>query len=96
MWIKGTTDRTKFKDTTGQISTQTNQSTVQLGVDLVQLDNSQDQHFAAGLMTGYGKATSDSHSSISGYQSTGTVDGYNIGVYATLSNRADILHNFFR
>nr|WP_269091424.1 autotransporter outer membrane beta-barrel domain-containing protein [Acinetobacter sp. ME22] len=95
VWIKGTTDRTKFKDTTGQISTQTNQSTVQLGVDLVQLDNSQDQHFAAGLMTGYGKATSDSHSSISGYQSTGTVDGYNIGVYATLSGDQANQSNFY-
>lgn len=83
VWIKGTTDRTKFKDTTGQISTETDKSTVQIGVDLAQWDNGQDHHFAAGLMTGYGKATSDSRSSVTGYKSTGTVDGYNVGAYAT-------------
>lgn len=36
VWIKGTTDRTKFKDTTGQLSTETNKSAVQIGVDLAQ------------------------------------------------------------
>ncbi|WMY73893.1 autotransporter outer membrane beta-barrel domain-containing protein [Buttiauxella selenatireducens] len=83
LWLRQVGGHNRWKDSSGQISTQSNRYVVQLGGDLAQWSNDGLQRWHLGAMAGYGNNRSNSHSNITGYHSEGSVDGYSAGLYAT-------------
>ncbi|WP_162382254.1 autotransporter outer membrane beta-barrel domain-containing protein [Citrobacter sp. NCU1] len=83
MWLRQVGGHNRFKDSSGQISTQSNRYVVQLGGDIAQWSPDALQRWHLGVMAGYGRNSSNSHSNITGYRSEGTVSGYSAGLYAT-------------
>lgn len=83
MWLRQVGGHNRFKDSSGQISTQSNRYVVQLGGDIAQWSTDGLQRWHLGVMAGYGNNSSNSHSSVTGYQSKGSVNGYSAGLYAT-------------
>jgi outer membrane autotransporter protein len=83
MWLRQVGGHNRWKDSSGQISTQSNRYVMQLGGDIAQWSTDGLQRWHLGVMAGYGKNNSNSHSNVTGYHSKGTVDGYSAGLYAT-------------
>lgn len=86
LWLRQTYHHRHFSDNSGQIGTQNNTYSVLLGGDLAQLnpDNFHAGHL--GLMGGYGNSHNNSHSSTTGYDSHGELQGYNVGLYGQWQN----------
>jgi autotransporter family porin len=83
MWLRQVGGHNDWKDSSGQISTQSNRYVVQLGGDVAQWSSGDQQRWHIGLMAGYGNNQSNSHSNTTGYSSEGSVNGYSAGLYAT-------------
>lgn len=83
MWLRQVGGHNRFKDSSGQISTQSNRYVVQLGGDIAQWSSDALQRWHLGVMAGYGRNSSNSRSNVTGYRSEGTVSGYSAGLYAT-------------
>lgn len=83
MWIRHTGGHNRFKDGSGQISTQSNRYVMQLGGDIAQWSSNGLDRLHLGLMAGYANSKSRSHSSLTGYASRGEISGYSTGVYGT-------------
>ncbi|MDA8478978.1 autotransporter outer membrane beta-barrel domain-containing protein [Citrobacter sp. Awk 4] len=83
MWLRQVGGHNRFKDSSGQISTQSNRYVVQLGGDIAQWSPDELQRWHLGVMAGYGHNSSNSRSNVTGYRSEGTVSGYSAGLYAT-------------
>lgn len=83
MWLRQVGGHNRFKDSSGQISTQSNRYVVQLGGDIAQWSPDELQRWHLGVMAGYGRNSSNSRSNVTGYRSEGTVSGYSAGLYAT-------------
>ncbi|OZU98602.1 autotransporter outer membrane beta-barrel domain-containing protein [Enterobacter roggenkampii] len=83
MWMRNVGGHTRFRDETGQVKTQANRYVVQIGGDIAQWSRNGQERFHLGIMGGYANQQSNSRSSISGYQSNGTIHGYSAGVYGT-------------
>lgn len=83
LWLRQVGGHNRWKDSTGQLDTQSNRYVTQLGGDLAQWspDGLQSWHF--GAMAGYGNNESNSHSRVTGYHSEGSVSGYSAGLYVT-------------
>lgn len=83
LWLRQVGTHNNFRDNSGQLKTQSNQYTVQLGGDLAQWSQDGLDRGHLGMMAGYGNNHSNTQSSVSGYHSNGDVDGYSVGVYGT-------------
>lgn len=83
LWLRQVGGHTRWKDDSGQLETQSNRYVVQLGGDVAQWSTDSLQRWNLGLMAGYGSSSSSSHSNRNEYESKGSVEGYNAGVYAT-------------
>ncbi|MEZ2577874.1 MULTISPECIES: autotransporter outer membrane beta-barrel domain-containing protein [Buttiauxella] len=83
LWLRQVGGHNNWRDSSGQLKTQSNRYVVQLGGDLAQWSNDGLQRLHLGAMGGYGNNSSNSHSSVTGYHSKGSVDGYSAGLYAT-------------
>lgn len=83
LWLRQAGGHNAWKDSTGQLSTQSNRYVAQLGGDVAQWSPDGMQRLHLGLMGGYGRNSSNTQSGISGYRAEGTVSGYSAGVYAT-------------
>ncbi|WP_261372128.1 autotransporter outer membrane beta-barrel domain-containing protein [Yersinia bercovieri] len=78
MWIRTQGGRNNFGHAVDQLDINGKYYSVQLGMDVIQEGSGR-----LGVLAGLGKATSHSHSKVTGYYSNGAVNGYNLGVYAT-------------
>lgn len=83
MWMRHTGGHNRFKDGSGQISTQSNRYVVQLGGDVAQWSTDGLDRWHLGLVAGHANSKSRSHSNLTGYSSRGEISGYSAGVYGT-------------
>ncbi|WP_072081341.1 autotransporter outer membrane beta-barrel domain-containing protein [Yersinia similis] len=83
MWMHTQGGRSQFGNTVDQLNIKGNYYSVQLGGDIAQWATNEQDRGRIGVLAGLGKATSHSHSKVTSYHSRGSVDGYNLGVYAT-------------
>jgi outer membrane autotransporter protein len=83
LWLRQVGGHNNWKDSSGQLNTQSNRYVVQLGGDLAQWSNDGLQRLHLGAMAGYGNNSSNTHSKVTGYHSKGSVNGYSAGLYAT-------------
>ena len=84
MWIQTRGGITQFGNTVDQLNIKGKYYSIQLGSDIAKWDIGTQGSGRIGMLAGMGKATNHSKSKITGYYSDGSVNGYNIGVYATL------------
>ena len=90
LWMRHIGGHNRFKDSSGQISTQSNRYVMQLGGDIAQWSTDGLDRWHLGLMAGYANSKSRSHSSLTGYSSRGEISGYSAGLYGTwYANDAD-------
>ncbi|EPJ5576605.1 autotransporter outer membrane beta-barrel domain-containing protein [Citrobacter farmeri] len=90
LWMRHIGGHNRFKDGSGQISTQSNRYVMQLGGDIAQWSTDGQDRWHLGLMAGYANSKSRSHSSLTGYTSRGEISGYSAGLYGTwYANNAD-------
>ena len=90
LWMRHIGGHNRFKDGSGQISTQSNRYVMQLGGDIAQWSTDGLDRWHLGLMAGYANSKSRSHSSLTGYSSRGEISGYSAGLYGTwYANDAD-------
>ena len=83
IWLRQVGGHNRWKDSSGQIETQSNRYVTQLGGDIAQWSSDGLQRLHLGVMAGYGSNSSKSNSRVTGYDSKGSVDGYSAGLYAT-------------
>nr|WP_256463820.1 autotransporter outer membrane beta-barrel domain-containing protein [Yersinia frederiksenii] len=90
LWLRNEGGHNRFRDTQGQLRTQSNRYVMQLGGDIAQWSHTGTDRFHLGLMVGYGNSKSKTESRVSGYNARASVDGYSTGVYGTwYANSAD-------
>ena len=90
LWMRHIGGHNRFKDGSGQISTQSNRYVMQLGGDIAQWSTDGLDRWHLGLMAGYANSKSRSHSKLTGYTSRGEISGYSAGLYGTwYANDAD-------
>ncbi|WP_181255241.1 autotransporter outer membrane beta-barrel domain-containing protein, partial [Yersinia pseudotuberculosis] len=83
MWMHTQGGRSQFGNTVDQLNIKGNYYSVQLGGDIAQWATNEQDSGRIGVLAGLGKATNHSHSKVTSYHSRGSVDGYNLGIYAT-------------
>lgn len=80
-WMRVQTSKLDSGKIGGQVDVDTNTTIMQLGVEKQFDMNGGRLH--AGVMGGYGRATTDAKSSITDHKARGVVNGKNIGIYGT-------------
>jgi len=80
-WMRVKTGKLDSGKMGGQVNVDTNTTVMQLGVEK-QFDVGTGR-LHAGVMGGYGRATTDAESSITDHKARGVVNGKNIGIYGT-------------
>ncbi len=83
LWLRNVGGHTRFKDASGQLSTQSNRYVVQLGGDIAQWSSDGLERWHIGAMAGYGNSRSRTESNLTHYRSRGQVTGYSVGLYGT-------------
>ncbi len=83
LWLRQVGIHSNFKDSSGQLKTQSNTYVAQLGGDIAQWSTTDKDRWHLGLMAGYGNSKNTTESSISGNKSRGSLDGYSVGAYGT-------------
>lgn len=90
MWLRNEGGHNRFRDTQNQLSTQSNRYVLQLGGDIAQWSNDDQNRLHLGIMGGYANSKSRTESRYSGYRARASVDGYSAGIYGTwYANEAD-------
>lgn len=90
LWLRNVGAHTRFKESSGQLKTQSNSYVMQLGGDLAQWSSDGLDRWHIGAMAGYANSQSRTQSSLTGYYSRGQVTGYSVGLYGTwYANEAD-------
>ena len=105
LWLRNVGAHTRFKESSGQLKTQSNSYVMQLGGDLAQWSSDGLDRWHIGAMAGYANSQNRTRSSLTGYHSRGQVTGYSVGLYGTwYANEADksgtyvdtwVLYNWF-
>ncbi|HAV8854180.1 MULTISPECIES: autotransporter outer membrane beta-barrel domain-containing protein [Escherichia] len=83
MWMRHEGGHNRWRDGSGQLSTQSNRYVFQLGGDLAQWSHNDTDRWHLGIMGGYGNSHSNTRSARTGNRSEGRVNGYSTGIYAT-------------
>lgn len=83
LWMTHQGGRNLSRDNSGQLGTRSNRYVLQMGGNIGQWSSNDHDSFRLGVMAGYGRTRSTTTSAISGYQASGAVDGYNLGIYGT-------------
>ena len=81
MWMRHEGGRNRSSLADGQNKTTANRYVMQLGGDVVTWSSDVLGKSALGIMGGYASQQSNSHNSLTGYGSKGSVKGYSAGVY---------------
>lgn len=83
LWLRQVGGHNNWRDSSGQLKTQSNSYVAQLGGDVAQWSTDGLNRGHLGLMTGYANSHNQTHSSVTGYDSKGSISGYSAGVYGT-------------
>lgn len=83
LWMINEGGQNRSRDDSGQLRTQSNRYVLMLGGDFLQLSHNSLDSFHLGATAGYGTVNSDSDSSITGFNSKSSINGYNVGLYGT-------------
>lgn len=83
LWLRQVGNHNRFRDSSGQLRTTGNTYVAQLGGDLAQWSSTDHDRFHLGVMAGYGNNHNNTHSTVSGHSSKGSVNGYSAGLYGT-------------
>ncbi|HBC0587964.1 autotransporter outer membrane beta-barrel domain-containing protein [Enterobacter cloacae] len=83
LWMRNIGGHTRSYDGSGQLDMQSNRYVLQLGGDIAQWSSSEHDHFHLGVMAGYARQKSRSHSHVTDYRANASIDGYSVGVYGT-------------
>ncbi|WP_370521105.1 autotransporter outer membrane beta-barrel domain-containing protein [Pantoea sp. BAV 3049] len=83
MWIRHEGGHNNWRDSSGQLKTQSNRYVMQIGGDVARWSADRLDRGHLGLMAGYGHNSSNTRSSVTHYGSGGSVNGYSAGAYAT-------------
>ena len=90
LWLRQVGGHNNWRDSSGQLKTQSNSYVAQLGGDVAQWSTDGLNRGHLGLMAGYANSHNQTHSSVTSYGSKGSVSGYSTGVYGTwFANDAD-------
>ena len=81
LWLRAVGGKSQFNDDTSQVETDSDRYLIHGGVGLASFGLNDE--YNVGVMAAYGKADSDSESSVTGFDSSSKVDGYGYGVYGT-------------
>ena len=81
LWLRAVGGKSQFNDNTSQVETDSDRYLIHGGVGLASFGLNDE--YNVGVMAAYGKADSDSESSVTGFDSSSKVDGYGYGVYGT-------------
>lgn len=82
-WLRQEGGQNRFRAASGQIRTQANRYVAQMGNEFLHGSRNGDDRWGAGLMAGYGNVKGNSASSLTGYRSRNSMDGYSVGAYGT-------------
>ncbi|WP_435444902.1 autotransporter outer membrane beta-barrel domain-containing protein [Yersinia enterocolitica] len=90
MWMHTQGGKNQFGNAVDQLNTKGKYYSVQLGTDIIQKDS-----WRVGVLAGVGKATNHSQSKVTRYYSHGSIDGYNLGLYATWLSEQEYNTGFY-
>lgn len=88
LWLRQVGGHNTFRDSSGQLKTQSNSYVVQLGGDVMQGSFNGQDRYSVGVMAGYGNNHNNTRAQ-SGYRADGRVNGYSVGLYGTWYEHAD-------
>ena len=88
-WLRYSGSHQHLNDTSGQLRTKGDKNTVMMGVDMLVHSIDLRDQVTLGIMGGYGHYHGRTRSNVSGYSSSGKVDGYSVGLYGTYQQNAD-------
>ncbi|WP_145559401.1 autotransporter outer membrane beta-barrel domain-containing protein [Yersinia mollaretii] len=83
LWLRNQGSHNRSRDDSGELKTQDNRYVMQLGGDVAQWSRNNQDLWRVGVMAGYGNSSSSTVAQGTGYRSTGSVDGYSVGMYGT-------------
>jgi len=83
LWMINEGGQNRSRDDSGQLQTRRNRYVLMIGGEFLQLSHNTQDSFHLGAMAGYGIANGSTDSSITGFNSHSSVDGYNVGLYGT-------------
>ncbi|CNH92257.1 autotransporter protein [Yersinia pekkanenii] len=83
LWLRNEGSHNRSRDDSGELKTQDNRYVMQLGGDVAQWSHNAQDLWRVGVMAGYANSSSSSVAQGTGYRSTGSVDGYSVGMYGT-------------
>lgn len=83
LWIRQEFGQNDFKDSTGQLKTDSDRYVLQLGGDIADWTTDQKDRFHLGLMAGYANQSSETVNKLSGNKAKGSVEGASVGIYGT-------------
>ncbi|WP_127960419.1 autotransporter outer membrane beta-barrel domain-containing protein, partial [Serratia microhaemolytica] len=93
VWLRQVGGRNKFTDSSGQISSTSERYVAQLGGEVLQARLMEQDRLAIGVVAGYGNSNGDSEAKKSHYSSGQSLNGYNLGIYATWYLNASERHS---
>lgn len=83
LWLRQVGGHNRSQDNSGQLKNQGNRYVAQIGGDIAQWSSDLRDRWHLGIMAGYARQSNNTESSVSHYQSRGTIEGYSAGVYGT-------------
>ncbi|MDA5549816.1 autotransporter outer membrane beta-barrel domain-containing protein [Yersinia massiliensis] len=83
LWLRNEGSHNRSRDDSGELKTQDNRYVMQLGGDVAQWSRNTQDLWRVGVMAGYANSSSSSVAQGTGYRSTGSANGYSLGVYGT-------------
>ncbi|MBV7879460.1 autotransporter adhesin YapH, partial [Yersinia pestis] len=90
LWLRNEGSHNRSRDDSGELKTQDNRYVMQLGGDVAQWSRNAQDLWRVGVMAGYANSSSSTVAQVAGYRSTGSVDGYSVGIYGSwLADNAD-------
>nr|WP_145501370.1 autotransporter outer membrane beta-barrel domain-containing protein [Yersinia similis] len=83
LWLRNEGSHNRSRDDSGELQTQDNRYVMQLGGDVAQWSRNAQDLWRVGVMAGYANSSSSTVAQVAGYRSTGSVDGYSVGIYGS-------------
>ena len=82
-WLRQEGGQNRFRAANGQMRTQANRYVAQMGNEFFHGSRNGEDRWGTGLMAGYGNVKGNTASSLTGYRSRNSMDGYSVGAYGT-------------
>lgn len=89
LWLRQVGSRNQFHDNSGQLRTTGNTYATQLGGNLIRWSSNDRDSLYLGVMAGYGNNHNKTHSTLTGHNARGSVEGHSVGLYGTWYQNAE-------